>query len=59
MVDMGAMFRILEEHPKILDRPGATDLEDEPQGYDIELENVSFGYRSGTPTLEVRENSPT
>lgn len=53
MVDMGAMFRILEERPQVLDRPGAIDLTDQPQGYDIELDNVTFGYGPGAPTLEV------
>ncbi|CAD7698438.1 unnamed protein product [Ostreobium quekettii] len=52
MVDMGAMFRIFKEQPLVKDRPGAVELPDQPHGYDIELQDVHFGYRPGSPTLE-------
>lgn len=38
---------------QVTDRPGATDLEDSEKGYDIELKDVTFGYRADQPILQV------
>ena len=41
---------------QITDRPEAVELEDSESGYDIELKDVTFGYRADQPILQV--NSP-
>jgi hypothetical protein len=38
---------------QVVDRPGAIELEDSPNGYDIELKDVTFGYRPDLPILQV------
>ncbi len=38
---------------QIGDRPDSIELEDRPQGYDIELKDVTFGYREDQPILQV------
>ena len=35
------------------DKPGAMALPPAPAGYDIELDDVVFGYREGQPILQV------
>ncbi|KAL6774149.1 ATM2 [Auxenochlorella protothecoides x Auxenochlorella symbiontica] len=52
-IDMGAMFALLQEQTAIKDRAGgAIDLPEEPSGYDLTFENVSFGYRPDQPILQ-------
>ncbi|EFJ45521.1 hypothetical protein VOLCADRAFT_40714, partial [Volvox carteri f. nagariensis] len=43
--DMGAMFGLLQQHPTIKDAPDAQPLPPAPEGYDVSLEDVTFGYR--------------
>ena len=38
---------------QIVDSPGSVDLEDSERGYDIELKDVTFGYREDQPVLQV------
>lgn len=49
--DMGAMFGLLQEQPVVKDAPGAVALPLRPEGYDITLQDVHFGYRSDDPIL--------
>ncbi len=43
------IYEILDEHPEIVDRPGAVDLVD-PEGL-IELNDVTFTYKNGPTVL--------
>ncbi|PRW21021.1 ABC transporter B family member mitochondrial [Chlorella sorokiniana] len=53
LVDMAAMFALLREQSKIVDAPDAQPLPPcGPQGYDIELQDVHFGYRPDQPILQ-------
>jgi ABC-type multidrug transport system fused ATPase/permease subunit len=38
LIDMGAMFALLKEHPSIKDAPGALPLPSPPTGLDVELQ---------------------
>ncbi len=38
---------------QVTDRPDAVELEDSDKGYDIELKDVSFGYRADQPILQA------
>jgi ABC transporter ATM len=38
LIDMGAMFALLKEHPSIKDAPGALPLPPPPAGLDVELQ---------------------
>ncbi len=38
---------------QIRDGPEAVELEDSESGYDIELKDVTFGYRADQPILQV------
>lgn len=38
---------------QVIDKPGAIELEDTGSGYDIDLQNVTFGYRPDQPILQV------
>lgn len=50
--DMGAMFGLLSQQSAIKDAPDAVPLPALPGGYDIELQDVHFGYRSDDPILQ-------
>ncbi|KAK9803861.1 hypothetical protein WJX73_009688 [Symbiochloris irregularis] len=52
LVDMGAMFSLLEERSQVADRRGATTLPQASSGLDIELKDVVFGYRPDQPILQ-------
>lgn len=53
LIDMGAMFSLLKERAQVADAPTAEDL---PApiggGYDIEIRDVTFGYRPNQPILK-------
>lgn len=51
LVDMGALFSLLRVQPAIQDRPDACELPAESPGYDVELQDCSFGYRPDQPIL--------
>ena len=38
---------------QVVDSPGAVELQASPRGYDIELKDVTFGYRPDLPILQV------
>lgn len=50
LVDLEAMFSLLDEHPEVVDRPGAKPLA-VTEGR-IRFENVSFAYDSERPILK-------
>ncbi|CAL8471750.1 g11292 [Coccomyxa elongata] len=52
LIDMGALFGLLQQRSQVTDRPGALELEDSEKGYDIELKDVTFGYRVDQPILQ-------
>ncbi|EIE21768.1 ATP-binding cassette transporter [Coccomyxa subellipsoidea C-169] len=52
LIDMGALFGLLQQRSQITDRPEAVELEDSESGYDIELKDVTFGYRADQPILQ-------
>ena len=49
ILDIGAMFDILDQHPEIRDAPGARDLE--VSGGAVRFENVAFHYDADRPIL--------
>jgi ATP-binding cassette, subfamily B, heavy metal transporter len=49
ILDIGAMFDILDQHPEIRDAPGARDLE--VSGGAVRFENVAFHYDPDRPIL--------
>lgn len=53
LIDMGALFALLRERPAVQEAADAVPLPRRPEGYDIELQNVSFAYRPDQPILRV------
>eukprot|EP00892_Ulva_mutabilis_P004061 jgi/Ulvmu1/2026/UM120_0022.1 len=51
LVDMGAMFSLLQEQPQITSPPGAPLLPPSQSGFDIDFRNVHFAYRPDAPIL--------
>lgn len=55
LIDMGAMFALLRERAEVADAPGAKALPPAASGgYEVELKDVTFGYRPDQPILNVR-----
>jgi ATP-binding cassette subfamily B (MDR/TAP) protein 7 len=53
LIDMGSMFSLLKERAQVSDAPTAEDLPPPTGGgYDIELKDVSFGYRPNNLILK-------
>lgn len=52
MIDMGEMFHLLRINPMIKESPNAIELQRNKEGFDIEFENVNFGYNEKM-TLKV------
>lgn len=53
-------MRPLQGNPgpvQVTDKPGAIELEDTGSGYDIDLDNVTFGYRPDQPILQVHADA--
>lgn len=53
LIDMGAMFDLLKEKSKVNESPDAVPLKPKAAGYDLDLENVSFGYQ---PSHDILKN---
>ncbi|KAG1674674.1 hypothetical protein FOA52_007198 [Chlamydomonas sp. UWO 241] len=52
LLDMGAMFALLQQKPEVQDSPNAITLPPSgPGGYDVELNDVVFGYRDGSAPI--------
>eukprot|EP00955_Chlamydomonas_euryale_P053029 355359-Chlamydomonas_euryale.AAC.2 len=52
LVDMGAMFALLQQRPAVADAPDAAPLPPPgPAGYDVELRDVVFSYRIDAPPI--------
>jgi ATP-binding cassette subfamily B protein len=50
LTDMEHMFRLLDEHPEVADKPDAADLR--LAGAEVRFENVSFAYDVRRPVLK-------
>jgi ABC transporter ATM len=51
LVDMGAMFALLRQEPRIRDSPNAVPLPPPPSPLGVELDRVTFRYRPDTPPV--------
>jgi ATP-binding cassette, subfamily B (MDR/TAP), member 7 len=51
LTDMGAMFALLKQEPRIRDAPGATLLPPYPEPLGVELDRVTFSYRPDVPPV--------
>ena len=51
LVDMGALFGLLRERAAVGDAAGAATLVPPPSGVSVDLADVSFAYRPGSPVL--------
>lgn len=45
LLDMGAMFSLLDQQASVRDKPGAIPVPENGGGYSVELDDVTFGYR--------------
>jgi len=52
LLDMGAMFSLLAQTSSIQESASARALPPAQEGYDVELDNVVFGYRGGNLILD-------
>ena len=53
VIDMGAMFALLDEQSQVVDSPQAKQLPPSENGYDVEFKDVFFSYRDDQPVLQV------
>ena len=58
LLDMGAMFALLEEKSFVENKPNAPTLSHSESGYNISFENIGFSYREDQPVLEVSPCRP-
>ena len=56
LIDMAAMFDLLRESSKVQNSPYAIALKQESKGFDLKLDQVTFGYKGDQTILRVRKN---
>lgn len=52
LVDMGSLFALLKMHPSVTDTPHAKPLPPSPNGYEVDFQDVHFGFRPTAPVLQ-------